>query len=592
MRIALVVPEPRNNDAFWSQWRDHQRSDMMPDVTQGTPVFVAGTVSVLVNVDPRRLDLETPAKLVLSGQDGTRIYRSSTVVPAHGDNWDQRGVRWLFTSDADLYRTLRDGADTTVSIRYRGRDQDHDIRIPFATADFANSARSFEADLRQRMPQIANNWERNRPEAGTGYPPPPYGTNGDNGWRKQNAQVMAYRPPADNCGPQPQPVTANPNDYMGYSQVDLDRAQASLWQLKAWLDCRQQWLGQYQNSVNVLDHKMAQPGQPPSQATHNAQGGAAVLAQLDNARQRQSETQRLLTTHIAKLNEARKIASATAQQPTRSAPPKPVTIPAPPANPPQSPMHKPQATETPPATPIKPPPAAPSATQNKPAATAQQQTTTQPPLHKPQTAETLPAGPVKPPPPAPAAAQNKPAATVQQQIAIQSPWHKPQTAETPPANPVKPPLSVSTQPNTQQIVLNFRAPDDTCGSEPSFASSDPAAYQSASPADIKAATVAIVKVETWVGCRQQWLAKYQTAINQLGRKIGSDSDPQHAVMGAPGGAQIIANYNDAKRHTEEKRAELQRQAAALIQVRGAMRKSETVRNGPAAQKNGGKPNPP
>ncbi|MEI9993922.1 MAG: hypothetical protein WDM91_04955 [Rhizomicrobium sp.] len=169
LRISILVPEPAPSDRgeFWRAWGGRDRDNLMPDVTRGTPVVVTGSVSVVVGVDPDLLDLDAPAILIVEGDRGRLVYRSRDVAPARGEAWDSRGARWIFVPDAEFYRAMRDGA--AVSVEVHSRVSDRDIRIPFATDDFAPSARDFERALYGRISQVAGRWDESR----GGRPPPP-----------------------------------------------------------------------------------------------------------------------------------------------------------------------------------------------------------------------------------------------------------------------------------------------------------------------------------------------------------------------------------------------------------------------------------
>jgi hypothetical protein len=161
LTVALLVPEPgpRDDAGFWREWSNAR--DMMPRVTHGTPVIVAGRVSAVLAVDPENLNLRQPAALIVEARNGRQIYRSRDVAPARGAAWDSHGARWTFTPDANFFAMLGDGARVTLQVR--GREDD--LRIPFDTRDFARSARDFERDVTRRMPQVAAAWERVRPGA-------------------------------------------------------------------------------------------------------------------------------------------------------------------------------------------------------------------------------------------------------------------------------------------------------------------------------------------------------------------------------------------------------------------------------------------
>jgi hypothetical protein len=172
LRISILVPEPSPNDhgQFLRRWGDRNQIDLIPEITRGTPVVIAGSVSVIVAVDPEILDLDTPATITIRGREGQRAYRSRDVAPARGEAWDSRGARWIFVPDEDFYRLLRDGADVSVTVH--NRLDDREIRIPFNTDDFPPTARRFERDTYERMPQIAAEWDRARGDRPIPPPPP------------------------------------------------------------------------------------------------------------------------------------------------------------------------------------------------------------------------------------------------------------------------------------------------------------------------------------------------------------------------------------------------------------------------------------
>lgn len=169
LRIAILVPEPAENDsgAFWRAWSGRENDNLMPEVTDGTPVIVTGSASVILGIDPDAVDLEAPALLIVRSDQGRLVYRSRDVAPARGETWNSRGARWIFAPDAAFYRALRSGG--RISFEVHSRFDNRDIRIPFDSDDFGPSARRFERDLARRMDTIGARWE----DAGRGRPKPP-----------------------------------------------------------------------------------------------------------------------------------------------------------------------------------------------------------------------------------------------------------------------------------------------------------------------------------------------------------------------------------------------------------------------------------
>jgi hypothetical protein len=327
LRISILVPEPSPNDKgqFWRKWGANREINLMPDVTRGTPVIVAGSASVIVAVDPEILDLRTPAVLTVSGHDGDRIYRSRDAAPARGETWDSDGARWIFLPDAEFYRLMRDGAD--ISITVRNRLDDRAIRIPFDTRDFAPTARSFEHTLARRMDAVSDAWYRARP----GTPPPvrpgpqkphdEYPGNPDSGSNRpgsvtnrpgadqntgrpdrghnrgqhdtdrstqsdtthrspqspgtgtndaaKEAAVRAFRAPKDACGPQP--AFTVPKDKI---MPDDKKAYAAK---RTWIACEANWYKQYRTGIAGLATKLGNAAKP-ADALKSVMGGDAVLS--------------------------------------------------------------------------------------------------------------------------------------------------------------------------------------------------------------------------------------------------------------------------------------------------------------------------
>ncbi|MBS0471634.1 MAG: hypothetical protein JSR60_11225 [Proteobacteria bacterium] len=209
LRIAILVPEPAENDsgAFWRAWSGRENDNLLPEVTDGTPVIVTGSASVILDIDPDAVDLEAPALLIVRSDEGRLVYRSRDVAPARGETWNSRGARWIFAPDAAFYRALRSGG--RISFEVHSRFDNRDIRIPFDSDDFAPSARRFERDLARRMDAIGTRWEdagRGRPKPPPPPPPPPMETRhpapdivpappasrpGDHGHRRDNNEPSA-----------------------------------------------------------------------------------------------------------------------------------------------------------------------------------------------------------------------------------------------------------------------------------------------------------------------------------------------------------------------------------------------------------------
>jgi hypothetical protein len=80
------------------------------------------------------------------------------------------------------------------------------------------------------------------------------------------AEVAAYRPPTDDCGPQP-PLPQRPGS-------SPERKQSNVW-----LKCRAHWMDVYKKGINVLGRDANKQGAP----LQTVNGGAAVINAYEKA---------------------------------------------------------------------------------------------------------------------------------------------------------------------------------------------------------------------------------------------------------------------------------------------------------------------
>jgi hypothetical protein len=97
-------------------------------------------------------------------------------------------------------------------------------------------------------------------------PPPPAKAAVNPGAAMFTAEVAAYRPPTDNCGPPPpMPQGAGPSP---------ERKEA-----KVWFQCRTRWMTEYKISINVLNRDASRQ----RVALEGVRGGTAITANFEKA---------------------------------------------------------------------------------------------------------------------------------------------------------------------------------------------------------------------------------------------------------------------------------------------------------------------
>ena len=87
--------------------------------------------------------------------------------------------------------------------------------------------------------------------------------------------VTTYRPPTDNCGPEP---AFSP----GATVTPADRA--AFGQKRKWMVCRTHWIDEYEKSIDALGKRVADPGVPAPPALERVKGGPAVEKTYQQAR--------------------------------------------------------------------------------------------------------------------------------------------------------------------------------------------------------------------------------------------------------------------------------------------------------------------
>ena len=107
-------------------------------------------------------------------------------------------------------------------------------------------------------------------------PPPEKAAAANPGVTVIAAEVAAYRPPTDNCGPTP-PLPQNPGP-------SPERKQA-----KIWFQCRAHWMNDYKQSINVLNRDASRQ----HVALEGVSGGSAIIANFEKA-QNEFNTQKAI----------------------------------------------------------------------------------------------------------------------------------------------------------------------------------------------------------------------------------------------------------------------------------------------------------